>query len=423
MSDFPVNLGTESPTSDLWPAYTAAAPRHVFLHSVFRPQRELPIFCNPIALFFAVWILMLVCLSFHISYVIYPGLATPLLIFAVSAGSLLLGFFACTAILDRDRHQDESASFLLDVTTLRRMNLLFCALTLPIIALNWRLSGAPPAIGDPTTYLAYGKLEQILFPLLICIAVNASLDPSRLRRYAFITFALGVLALYIARGIMLVAFLQMFFLSALRSRASRKRQFWLAGGAVAIAIAGMTIIGNLRTAREIFMAFLDIRPDYSNWPMAILWFVSYISIPFSNLCWMTAHGSFHAHTLSFLYALLPSFMVPADPYESIYGSFNIIDGASTYLKAWALDFSYLGIYFANLIIGMGCGWLVRRAYPRNILVLAILLTSISLLFFSDYFFLLLTVVQVFLQVAVQKRCFHWQESYQENVSRYAHASP
>ena len=87
---------------------------------------------------------------------------------------------------------------------------------------------------------------------------------------------------------------------------------------------------------------------------------------------------------------------------------NIVDNASTYLQAWALDFSYLGIYFANLLIGIGCGWLAARAYPRKILILAIFLTSLSLLFFSDMFFLLSTVIQLPLQVLVQKRCFRWQ---------------
>jgi hypothetical protein len=428
MGDFPAipeDFASDSSfaVSAVFASHIEASSRRVLLRGVFRSRSELPIFCNPFALFFAVWILMLVCLSFHISYAIYPGLVTPVLIFVVSSVSLLLGFFAFTAILDPDVHQSEPTSFVLDVTSLRRMNLLFFALALPIIVLNWHLSGSPPAIGDPTAYLTYGKLEQLLFPLLTCVAVNATLDPSRLRRYGFIVFALGVLALYIARGIMLVAFLQMFFLASLRSRATARKQLWLALSAVAVAVAGMTVIGNLRTAHDVFIVFLQIRPQFSEWPMAFLWFVSYISIPFSNLCWMTAHGSFHAHTLAFLYPLLPSFMAPSDPYTSVYSGMNIIDGASTYLQTWTLDFSYLGIYFANLLIGAGCGWILRRAFPKNILVLAIFLTSISLLFFSDMFFLLSTVVQVFLQVLVQKRCFHWQEPVQAFGSHYADALP
>ena len=393
--------------SDVWLEADQTGSRHAFAKGSFRPRRELPLYCHPIVLFLAIWVLMLACLSFHVSYVIYPYLGIPFLIFLVSVGSLLLGYLASTAMLERNTLQDEATSYVIDVTRLWRINLMFCAFALALIGLNWIIAGPPPAIGDPSSYLTYGNLKQILFPLLTCVAVNATLDPSRLRRYVFIVFGLGWLACYVARGIMLVTFLQMFFLFSLRSSMNRKKQYLLFLGAVAIGIAGMTIIGNLRTAHDIFLAFLQIRDRYSEWPMAFLWPAAYISIPFSNLCWMVAHGSSHGPTFAFLYSLFPSFMAPADPYADVYGGMSIIDGASTYLQAWTLDFSYLGIYFANLLVGIGCGWLVMRAYPRHSLILAIFLTSMTLLFFTDMFFLLSTVIQVSLQAAVQKRCFQW----------------
>ncbi|MGB9228350.1 MAG: hypothetical protein WCC24_01345, partial [Terracidiphilus sp.] len=351
---------------------------------------------------------MLLSLTFHVSYVIYPYLGTPVLIFLISASSLLLGFFACTAVLEREGPKIKSTWYVLDVTVLWRLNLLFCILALALIGLNWFTSGPPPAIGDPTTYLTYGRLKQVLFPLLTCVSVNATLDTSRFRRYLFIAFGFGWLGLYVARGVLLLTFLQMFFLYSLRSSMGRKKQYLLFLGAFAVAIAGMTIIGDLRTAHDIFIEFLQIRDKYIDWPTAFLWVVSYISIPFSNLCWTVAHGPSYGPTLAFLYPLLPSFLAPADPYADVYSGMNIIDGASTYLQTYALDFSYLGIYFANLFIGIGCGWLVARSYPRHILILAIFLTSISLLFFSDFFFLLSIVIQVGLQAFVQKRCLQWE---------------
>jgi oligosaccharide repeat unit polymerase len=398
--------GSPAVVAGVWPLWTGARARNV-VDGAFKPRRELPVYCSPIALFFAVWILMLACLSVHVSYVIYPGVVTPLLIFIVSGASLLLGYYASTAVLHRDAAESELTSFQLDITGLWRLNLLFCLLAVLIMAFNWIISGPPPAIGDPSTYLVYGNLKQILFPTLTCIAVNATLDTSRLRRLVFIAFAIGGIGLYVARGILLVTFLQMFFLFSIRSRMSRKKQYLLAIGALVIGIAAMTIIGNLRTAHDIFIEFLQIRGDFADWPMAFLWFVSYISIPFSNLCWMVAHGPSHGPTFAFLYSLLPSFMAPSDPYADVYGNMNIIDNASTYLQAWALDFSYLGIYLANLLIGLGCGWLVNRAYPKNILILIIFLTSISLMFFSDMLFLLSTVIEVLLQLLVLNKCFKW----------------
>ena len=145
---------------------------------------------------------------------------------------------------------------------------------------------------------------------------------------------------------------------------------------------------------------MQIRHKYSDWPMAYLWLTSYVSIPFSNLCWLFAKGSFHGPTLSFLYPLLPSFLTPADPHAYIHEDLSIIDGASTYLVAYALDFSYLGIYLANLVLGIGCGWLRERALPRNLLVAGILLTCLSFIFFSDMF----TPLSTILQIAIQARC-------------------
>jgi hypothetical protein len=390
-----------------WPSFANTRAGHDVILGHLRPRQELPIYCNPVAIFFAVWILMLACLCFHVSYVIYPYFATPLLIFAVSAGSLLLGYFAFTTVVEPAGVQGETVSFVLDVTTLRRLNLLFCFLAFLLIAFNWVTAGPPPAIGDPSTYLTYGNFKQVLFPLLTCVAVNSTLDPSRFRRYTFILFAFGVLAVYVARGILLLTFLQMFFLISLRSGMSRRMQYLFALGALAIAVVGMTLIGNLRTAHDVFIEFLQIRDKYSDWPMAFLWVVSYISIPFSNLCWMVAHASSHGPTLAFLYSLLPTFMAPSDPYANVYDSMNFIDGASTYLQTYALDFSYLGIYFANLLLGFGCGWLVARAFPKRFLVLSIFLTSMSFIFFTDMFLLLSIVIQTLLQSYVQRKCFRW----------------
>jgi hypothetical protein len=222
MSDLPYtrNLGffansrSRANGSD-WPARTGMRARHTFQSGTLRPRQERPVYCNPIALFLAVWILMLACLTVHVSYVIYPYPFTPILIFLVSTCSLLLGFYASTAILIQDTPRNEPMFYHLDVTRLWRLNLLFCVLAIALIGFNWVTAGPPPAISDPSSYLTYGKLKQILFPLLTCIAVNATLDPSRSRRYLFIAFGLGGLGLYVARGILLVTFLQMFFLFSL----------------------------------------------------------------------------------------------------------------------------------------------------------------------------------------------------------------
>jgi len=207
--------------------------------------------------------------------------------------------------------------------------------------------------------------------------------------------------------LLMVALLQMFFVFSLKTRMSRRKLYTILACFIAFTVVVITVIGNARTAQGVFLEYLQIKHKYSDWPMAYLWLTSYISIPFSNLCWLFAKGSFHGPTLSFLYPLLPSFLTPSDPHAYIHEDLSIIDGASTYLVAYALDFSYLGVYLANLLLGIGCGWMRERALPRSLLVASILLTCLSFIFFSDMFTPLSTILQIAIQVAVQRRCFHW----------------
>lgn len=391
----------------LWPPLTEKFAGHKLVHGVLTPRPDIPAFCNPLVIFIANWLLMLVSLSFQITYVSYPNAGIPALLFTLSLGSFLLGYLVSRMLLHRWPARFGSPSCTLDVTQLWQLNLLFCVASLAIIIFNWVVSGPPPAIGDPTSYLTYGRFKQVLFPLLVTITVNATLDSSQWRKALFMMFGIVWMTIYITRGLIMVAFLQMFFVFALKTRMSRRKLYLILICFLAFAILVITLIGNARTAQDVFLEYLQIRRKYSDWPMAYLWFTSYVSIPFSNLCWLFAKGNFHGPTLSFLYPLLPSFLTPADPHASIHNDLSIIDGASTYLAAYALDFSFLGIYLANLVLGITCGWLRERAMSKSILVASIFLTCLSFIFFSDMFTPLSTILQLAIQATVQRRCFHW----------------
>ncbi len=400
----------------LWPKLSERLTKHKFVHNVLLGRRELPLFCNPLIIFTLNWVLMLVSLSFQITYVSYPEMGMPALLFTLSLGSFLFGYLVARTVLHRWPTRSEHLAYSLDVTRLWQMNLLFCAASLLIIAFNWTLSGPPPALGDPASYLTYGRFKQVLFPLLVVITVNSMFDASRWRKVLFAMFGIAGMALYITRGLLMVALLQMLFVFALKTRMSRKKLYSIAAGCLALAIVAITLIGNARTAQGVFLDYLQIRHKYFDWPMAYLWLTSYISIPFSNLCWLFAKGNFHGPTLSFLYPLLPSFLTPANPHASIHDDLSIIDGASTYLAAYALDFSYLGVYLTNLVLGVGCGWLMERSLPKNILVAGIFLGCLSFIFFSDMFTPLSTILEFAIQSTVQRKCFHWEGTEREGMA-------
>jgi hypothetical protein len=388
-----------------WPAL--GHPDHTCVDGVLKSQRSLPLYCSPAIIFALNWVMMLASLHAQITYVTYPFMRIPLLLCGLSAISFLFGHLVARVTLHRERSQDQPLSYTLDVTRLWNLNLFFCWAALLIIVFNWITSGPPPALGDPTSYLTYGRFKQILFPFLVAIIVNATLDTSRRRMALFAVFGIAGLTMYVTRGLLMVALLQAFFVFSIRANISKRRLHTIAFGVLVFAIVAATLIGNLRTSQGVFLEYLQIRQKYFGWPTAYLWLTSYVSVPFSNLCWIFDRGGGTGPSLAFLYPLLPSFLMPSYPHAVIHNDLTIIDGASTYLASYALDFSYLGVYLANLALGFGCGWLVERALPKQILVSAILLTCLSFIFFSDMFLPLSTIVQLLIQGAVQKRCFRW----------------
>ena len=409
----PVEVSIAS--APMWSSLTERFRKHKFVHGVLKGRRELPLFCNPLVIFVLNWVLMLVSLSFQITYVTYPTMGIPVLLCTLSVGSFVFGYMVSRTLLHRWPTRSEPLTYRLDLTQLWQTNLLFCGAAILIIVFNWALSGPPPAVGDPASYLTYGRFKQVLFPLLVVVTVNSMLDTSRWRKAMFCMFGIAGMALYITRGLLMVALLQMLFVFSLKTRMSKKKLYSIAVGCLGLAVVAITLIGNARTAQGVFLEYLQIRHKYSDWPMAYLWLTSYISIPFSNLCWLFAKGSFHGPTLSFLYPLLPSFLTPPDPHASIHDDLSIIDGASTYLAAYALDFSYLGVYLANLVLGMGCGWLMERSLPKHILVAGMFLTCLTFIFFSDMFTPLSTILQFAIQSAVQGRCFQWGSARVESM--------
>ena len=286
------------------------------------------------------------------------------------------------------------------MTRLWQWNLLFCGAAMLIIVFNWVLSGPPPALGDPASYLTYGRFKQVLFPLLVVVTVNSMLDSSRWRKALFAMFGIAGMALYITRGLLMVALLQMLFVFSLKTRMSKKKLYTIAVCCLGLAVVAITVIGNARTAQGVFLEYLQIRHKYSDWPMAYLWLTSYISIPFSNLVLAVCEGQF-SRADAVVSVSAAAFVSDAGRSAClIHDDLSIIDGASTYLAAYALDFSYLGMYLANLVLGIGCGWLMERALPKNILVAGIFLTCLTFIFFSDMF----TPLSTILQFAIQARC-------------------
>jgi len=392
-----------------WPSPVGKAQR--LQQVLLRPNSDLPFYCRPVLLFVLVWMMMLAALSFHVSYDSYPTMELPLSLFAISLAALLAGYGLVRVLFPvAEARGDGDDEYVLDVARLRKVNVFLVMVAVAIMILNLKLDGLPPAFGflsfETKNYLEYGRLKQLLFPSLICIVVNASLDRSRIWKVALMAFGLLSLLLYVTRGEVLATLLQVFFVFSLTSRIQKKKLV-VSAGVMVLALAFLaSLVGNNRTTQSSFFAVLQIRREFWEWPMIALWAISYFSIPVSNLCWIVHNFHFETATWSFLYPALPAFWIPVDPHDSVTGYSHVVDGVHTYLATYYLDLSYPGIVLINVVLGVACAFIMRRGMSRNCLTSSIFLGCIAYIFFVDNFMPLSTILQFAIQAFVQGKVFY-----------------
>jgi len=365
-----------------------------------RSAAALPFFCHPVKLFCFVWIVMLATLSIHVSESSYPTLGTPLGLFALSLLSMAAGYLLILLLnTGRIRSPQVHEDIPLDIRRLRVLNLAFLLVALLIVLINLKIAGLPPAFSffsfDTKDYLEYGKLKQILFPFLVAILVNASLDPSYCFKFFFGGISAIVMGLYLTRLNLMFAAFQIIILFAITSRVKIRNLYIVAAIAVLCALMLANLLGNNRTSKDVFMEFLQIKPDYRDAPMPFLWAASYFSIPISDMSWIAREYHHQRLSLTSLYPVLPVFLVPDDPHQTfIRSDARIIDGAHTYLATYFMDFSFAGVAFINVLIGIASGHFMAGRRMTSPLGFSVLLAGIMFIFFFDLFSPLSTLILV-----------------------------
>jgi oligosaccharide repeat unit polymerase len=378
------------------------------ISNVFRIKRQssLPFYCNPLLLFLFIWLIMLGSLWFKITEVSYPNFSLPVLIFAASFLSFLFGYYLVRTVYWRQVNMHAFAGYQIDISRLRRFNLVLACAALMLIAYNYAIAGLPPffaLFGFSTESVnGYGKLKQLLGPMLMVLFVDAFLDSSVRRRALYALFAFLAMLSYVARGGILFMFFEVLIVLSIRASIS-KRKIYLAA-LVGVVVSGIFfgVAGSYRTSDAILFAGMQIKKEFQQWPTIYIWVISYMSSALSNLCWFVDMAHFDHATWTFSYALLPSFWSPINPHADIMQSGKIIDGTSTYLANYFLDFSYFGIFLINLVIGMISGFgSVANRISRNFLVWSVFLSCIGFIFFWDFFATLSTAVMFVFQAMGQ----------------------
>jgi oligosaccharide repeat unit polymerase len=374
-----------------------------------RPSSHLPLFCHPVYLFVGTWIIMLATLELQVSWSTFPDRALGLSVFVVSVVSMLLGFAAVRRSDDGNDLPPVPLRYAIRTGPLRKSIWILAVGSLLLVVYNYFAFGLPPLAGffgfSTYDYQEYGRFKQALQPMLGALFLNSLLESSRLRRWLGSAFALGIMVVYVLRGPLLMAIAQAVILNCIRSSLSSRKIYLRALVVLIVAMALLNLIGNSRTPQEIFLSYMEIKPEFRSWPMTLLWPITYISVPISNFCWIIHGSHFTEPTLSFLYPVLPAFWAPLNPHEAPMSDSHIIDGVHTYLATYFLDFSWFGVVAANFGLGLLSGFLVNRErISRYLLISPIVLSAMSLIFFWDFFVYLPTLGQLGIEAFVQKRC-------------------
>ena len=195
---------------------------------------------------------------------------------------------------------------------------------------------------------------------------------------------------------------QALIILSIRTSMSKRRIYLLALIGVVAAGVFFGVLGNYRTSNAILMAGMQIKSEFQQWPTIYIWIISYISAPLSNLCWYVRLAHFDHVTWSFAYTLLPSFWYPVGAHNDIAQTSKIVDGVSTYLANYFLDFSYSGIFLINLFIGIISGIAsIANRISRKFILWPVFLSCIGFMFFWDFFASLQTVILFSLQAIAQ----------------------
>jgi hypothetical protein len=343
----------------------------------------------------------------HISINSYPDPSLAIGVFALSFGSLAIGFSTARAVdFSLGRVPRIAKRYQVNLGRLRGFQWWLLAVAIAILMLNLAVYGKPPIFGffgaDTLNYVDYGKLKQILNTATMALFVSASLETSKPRKLSVCAFSVLCMLAYATRGFLLVMLAQGLFVFSLRTRTTKKTLYLVAGTTLLSAVLIADLIGNGRaeSTSEAFVAYFGIRNAYADWPMTFLWALSYVATPFSNLCWIIRSHQYSHPSATFLTSLLPAFWAPPSLEGGDLGSSSIIDGVHTYLAKYYLDLWYFGIFLINYVWGIISGYLsAHDRLTRRALTSSVLLAAIAFIFFADYL--------TFLSIAMELTVLHF----------------
>lgn len=338
-------------------------------------MRRFPVYqlFNPIFLFLSVWLLQVGLYFAKISEFIIIDEDSTKSIAEIFVFSLVSFLFGCSiAVLLHALYHRFLPTVKASELDLARLRVVIKAIFFAVLLLtifNWLQIGPPPLVNiltDQTanyTYLNYGKMMYVLYALIMLAVLLSAFEVSTRRILLVIGISIVFFATFMSRGFMIIALLQ-FLIARFRIRDTsltiKGTLLYMVVPSIAL-FTVMGILGEVRTGREAFLEAMQIRAEWSNLPVGLVWTLSYVALPLSNMISVYQNLDFHTGGTITLASVTPPFLWSylglenrwyyMDPIVKSYFP-NPINNVPTYNGTVYMDFGMLGIILINLSLGL-----------------------------------------------------------------------
>ncbi|MBT5407139.1 MAG: oligosaccharide repeat unit polymerase [Gammaproteobacteria bacterium] len=365
----------------------------------------LNIILSPLFIFPAIWLLGIAIYIFakDFSFIFNQNYQILFLIFSLSniifIGAYLSFRLNINKLLIRDINSFEMN---LNQNKVRRVKGVLVFFALIIVIYNLYSSGLFPILriynSDVENYFEYGRFKGLLIPLLNVIGLLNIFEKNKFSKTLFFILVISIFIFYILRG-PLILFLFQYFIISVVFRRNNIHPALKSSLLLLILYGVIVILGDIRIVKAGFMYAFSIKPQYQDLNLGLLWIMTYFATPISDMITTVQYQTNYLFGISTINDVLPAFIQfePTDANATL----NFIDGPKTYLAPSYEDFGWIGIICTNYVIALICFILKYDSrFYKNFLIVALLYSSLTFIFFTNYFFYFSTIVQFILSLII-----------------------
>lgn len=370
---------------------------------------------NPILIFFGIWLFVFSLFHLNVSGVINPA-PDDFYINTIYVGiSALLGyFFGFYIMLNKKIQLKKNINSYLFIKKFIYKSALLLGL---VYIIEIAYSGGLPIIyyftGIGPTYVEFGIPSihgffnsLLLFVSSICFWAFLSFgNKSWIRIALLVSIAVPIIGMH--RGSLMILVTQWFFIYIAINLPSPNRKLIYIFFSIILVLTLFGTLGDIRSGSISDRAALQ--PDYEWMPSWLLWCYMYFVSPISNFAEISTQTSPIAYGAVSFSGLTPSFirsLIWAEPPNVIYEMGEKTFNIASYAFTPFVDWGWLGVNCFTFVLLAFSGYFfhsfVFRKTLFDLIGLIIFLQIVSMTIFSNLFFSMVVIFQIFLLFLLKK---------------------